>query len=162
MPKVEMDSLKRSIDKYGFVENVVYNKKTKRIVGGHQRVAAAAELGMEKIPVHVVDLSEKDEKILNIALNRISGEWDNEKLEEILRELEPEDRIGTGFSEAEIAKILGDFEGDMEELTEEKQDKPPQMIITFHNVQSLHDARPRIEAIIEEVGGRYSLSSGEF
>lgn len=162
MPKVEMDNLKRSITRFGFVEPIVMNTKTGNVVGGHQRLQAATELGIKEVPVVKVSLTDKEEKKLNIALNRISGEWDMDKLEEIMRELEPEDRIDTGFSEAEISKILGQFEADEEELTSEGKARDPQMILTFHSVEDLHKARPQIEELMQQYGGRYSLSSGEF
>ena len=78
------------------------NRRSGHIVGGHQRVKAAAAEGLETLPVVHVDLDEPSEKQLNLALNRISGEFDMEKLAEVLGDLE---RAGadlelTGFSDA--------------------------------------------------------------
>ena len=73
---------------FGIVEPVVVNKRTGRIVGGHQRVKAAEAQGIEQLPVVHVDLDETQEKQLNIALNRISGEFDVDKLAELLKDLE--------------------------------------------------------------------------
>ena len=78
----QMSALKRSLERWGFVEPVVLNERTGRIVGGHQRVAAALELAMSEVPVIKVILDEDAEKALNIALNKISGEWDEVKLGE--------------------------------------------------------------------------------
>ena len=106
----EMAALKRSIQELGFVENIVANKHEGReniIIGGHQRWRAATELGIEKVPVFFVDLDTEKEKILNLALNRISGEWDESKLGEIIYGLKENDMIrASGFGEDEISKII--------------------------------------------------------
>src|SRR5437899_8582356 len=77
----EMQSLKRSIQRFGFVDPVVVNRRRGKrwdaseraavIVGGHQRVRAARELGHRSVPVVYVDLPPDDEKLLNLALNKI-------------------------------------------------------------------------------------------
>jgi hypothetical protein len=79
-------SLKRSIQEFGFVEPVVVNKDLE-IIGGHMRVKAASELGMEVVPCMVVDLPPEKAKLLNLALNRISGRWDTDKLGQLITEL---------------------------------------------------------------------------
>lgn len=101
----ELDKLKRSIKEHGFVEPVVVNKDM-TIIGGHQRIKAAKELEYTEIPCVVVDLPKNKEKTLNLALNRISGEWDNDKLQQILVEMDDEDRRLTGFDPEEISKQL--------------------------------------------------------
>ena len=97
----DLVALGRSMTTFGVVEPVVVNKRTGRIVGGHQRVKAAEARGIEHLPVVHVDLDETAEKQLNIALNRISGEFDTDKLADILRELETmgADLDLTGFTE---------------------------------------------------------------
>lgn len=106
----ELGKLRRSLRYFGFVEPVVINRRSQRIVGGHQRVRAAAEEGFETLPVVFVDLDEPSEKQLNLALNRISGEWDDEKLREVLASLDADgaDLKLTGFDERELEKILAD------------------------------------------------------
>ena len=84
----DLVALGRSMTAFGVVEPVVVNRRTKRIVGGHQRVKAAEAQGIDELPVVYVNLDEPAEKQLNIALNRISGEFDTDKLADILRELE--------------------------------------------------------------------------
>ena len=64
----EMIKLKKSIAAFGFLTPVILNVRTNRIVGGHQRIKAAAELEIE-VPVREVDVSETEEKLLNVALN---------------------------------------------------------------------------------------------
>jgi len=81
----DLAALARSMNEFGVVEPVVVNRRTGRIVGGHQRVKAAEASGIEELPVVYVDLDEAAEKQLNIALNRISGEFDLEKLSDLLK-----------------------------------------------------------------------------
>lgn len=104
----EYESLKRSIDEFGFVEPLVWNKRTGNLVGGHQRFKVLKVRGDKEFTCSVVDLDEAREKALNIALNRISGEWDDDLLAQLLTDLEDEiDLTLTGFTEAEIADLLG-------------------------------------------------------
>jgi len=101
----ELDKLKRSIKEHGFVEPVVVNKD-RTIIGGHQRIKAARELGFTEVPCVMVDLPKGKEKTLNLALNRISGEWDNEKLQQILAGMTEDEQELTGFDKSEITKQL--------------------------------------------------------
>ena len=103
----EMRKLMRSIEGFGFVEPVVVNKDM-TIIGGHQRVEAAKNLGMEQVPCVLVDLPKNKEKALNLALNRIGGEWDEAMLKVLLTELDEAERMMSGFDEAETAKLLGE------------------------------------------------------
>lgn len=104
----EWEALRGSLLKFGFAEPVVYNRRTGHLVGGHQRLEVAKSLGWVEIPASVVDLSEMDEKALNLALNRIDGRWDQDALTELLRDL----RAGevdlelTGFNPREISSLL--------------------------------------------------------
>jgi ParB-like chromosome segregation protein Spo0J len=82
--------LQKSVERFGLVEPIVYNKRSGYIVGGHQRVKALKRLGEKEATVVVVDLDETDEKALNIALNsaNLMGEFVQESLEEILEEIQ--------------------------------------------------------------------------
>jgi ParB-like chromosome segregation protein Spo0J len=87
------------------------------VIGGHQRLFVLRDLGYSEADVAVVDLSKADEKALNIALNKISGEWDEEKLAAIFAELDADgyDMRLTGFAEDEITVALVDaIDGDLE------------------------------------------------
>lgn len=81
--------LSASLAKFGLVDPPIWNERTKHIVGGHQRLEILRERGVEEVDVVVVDLDERDEKALNVALNSpaIAGEWDLPKLEVVLDEL---------------------------------------------------------------------------
>lgn len=102
------EKLKKSIEEFGYVEPIVWNARTGRIVGGHQRYDALMDLYGEdyEVEVVVVDLSEDDEKVLNIALNAIRGDWDMSKLRQVFEELSIDEIENLGFDEAEVEKIL--------------------------------------------------------
>lgn len=68
--------LKRSLEKFGVVEPIIWNKQTGYIVGGHFRVRELHKLGYKEIDCVIVDLNEEDEKELNIRLNANTGEFD--------------------------------------------------------------------------------------
>lgn len=104
----EWEKLKTSIETFGAVEPVVWNKRTGNVVGGHQRLEVMKALGYKKVPCSVVDLDPEEEKILNVALNKIKGRWDHDKLEALLSEFDREVATVTGFSEDELAVILAD------------------------------------------------------
>jgi DNA modification methylase len=102
------DKLKRSILEFGYIDPIIWNCRTGNVVGGHQRLEVLRELGISEAEVSVVDLQSKKEKALNIALNKISGEWDFPLLKDIIIELETLDidiQL-TGFDNAEIEKLL--------------------------------------------------------
>ena len=113
MPEGEMEKLIRSIQQFGFVEPLVVRRQDNTIIGGHQRLAAAAALGMTRVPVVYVDVTEAQAKALNLALNKIQGEWDLPKLGDLLEELQalPDlDETLSGFDEREIESLLAELE----------------------------------------------------
>lgn len=122
----QLDALKRSLDRWGFVEPVVMNKRTGRIVGGHQRVKAALALAVPEVPTVWVDIDEEGEKALNIALNQISGEWEEDKLAALLDELEAKGQSleELGFKQDRLDDLLAELrqepelQGDLDEVPE--------------------------------------------
>lgn len=78
--KKQEEHLKKSLEKFGVVEPIVYNQRTGYIVGGHFRVRELKKLGYTEVDCVVVDLSEDDEKELNVRLNANTGDWDFELL----------------------------------------------------------------------------------
>ena len=83
----EYERLKRSVDEFGCVEPLVWNQRSGNLVGGHQRFKVLVARGDRETDVSVVDLPPEKEKALNIALNKISGDWDPRKLAQLLDEL---------------------------------------------------------------------------
>jgi len=106
--KQELAKLAKSIETFGYVDPIIWNKKTKNIVGGHQRVKALIELGRgdELIEVVTVDLTPAKEKSLNIALNKIGGQWQERQLAKLLDTMEQEDIVLTGFDDDEVKALL--------------------------------------------------------
>ena len=106
----EYEKLKRSIEEFGYVEPVIWNKSTGNIVGGHQRAKVLQDLGYEKITCIVVDLDGLSEKALNVALNKISGDWDIPLLTDLLKELDESDMdvFLTGFDAEELGEMFGE------------------------------------------------------
>lgn len=103
----DMVNLGRSMDEFGCVEPLVLNKDYS-VIGGHQRLVAAQALGWKKIPVVMLDLPEDKAMALNLALNRIHGDWDFGKLRDVLEELDTGafDIELTGFGPEEIEKVM--------------------------------------------------------
>ncbi len=115
----EYEKLKKSIKEFGYVEPIIYNKRTGIVVGGHQRLKVLKDLGYEEIDCVIVDLDEAKEKALNIALNKISGEWNNNLLADLLKELDQEgfDVTLTGFDLDEAKELFG--KGSLENVHED-------------------------------------------
>lgn len=129
----DYQKLKNSISTFGLVDPIIVNLKNMHIVGGHQRYDVLleehmldndflAELPMIKLgdvgfvftDTNLSIADDDHEKALNLALNKISGEWDNDKLAEVLEELElsPIDIQLTGFDDLELTELQ--FENDIE------------------------------------------------
>ena len=138
MSDTEMEKLVRSLREFGFVEPVVARREDGLIVGGHQRVTAMRRLLAEEgndpsaiegaqVPVVFVDgMSDEKAKLLNLALNKISGEWDFLKLHELLDSLDgltDNDILTSGFTQPEIDDILG-LMGDLPPLDDLNLEDP--------------------------------------
>jgi len=106
----EYDKLKRSIEQFGYVEPVIWNKVTGCVVGGHQRLKVLIDMGITEVECVVVEMDVEKEKALNIALNKISGEWDKEKLALLIADLQGSDFDVslTGFDPAELDDLFKD------------------------------------------------------
>lgn len=112
------EALRRSIEEFGLVEPLVWNKRSVKqgwkkgtngcLVSGHQRLQIIRELGWDEVDLVVVDVDEEREKTLNVILNKVEGEWDGAGLAKILTELDAS-KIPvqlTGFDGAELDRIL--------------------------------------------------------
>ena len=104
----EYEKLKRSIEQFGYVEPVIWNKTTGFVVGGHQRLKVLLDMGITEVECVVVEMDAEKEKALNIALNKISGEWDKDKLALLIADLQGADFDVslTGFEPAEIDSLF--------------------------------------------------------
>ena len=114
----EYEKLKRSIEHFGYVDPIIVNKRNNIVVGGHQRLKVLVDLGFKDVDVVYVDLNDTDEKALNIALNKVSGDWDADKLEDLLREIQLDTNFDvelTGFDLSEIETLYGNVDDATEE-----------------------------------------------
>ena len=124
----EYEKLKRSIEEFGYVEPVIWNKRTGVVIGGHQRLRVLKDLGFTEVDCVVLDIDEQKEKALNVALNKISGEWDIPLLTSLLKDLNDGgyDATITGFDVSEMSSLFDDqseiVEDDPPEVADETQE----------------------------------------
>ena len=148
-------NLKKSLEKFGVVEPIVFNKQTGYIVGGHFRVRELKKLGYKEVDCVIVDLNEDDEKELNIRLNANTGEWDWEDLG-INWDADKLDEWGL---ELEVFDVeLPEYD----ELSSEGEVKAASLKITFESVEQLQKAESDIEELLDRKykGAYYSVSAG--
>ena len=117
----EFEKLRRSVEEFGYVEPIIWNKRTGVVIGGHQRLKVLQHLGYTEVDCVVLDLDEQKEKALNVALNKISGAWDVPLLTALLRDLDESgfDATLTGFDVSEMRDLFDD-------QSEIKEDDPPE------------------------------------
>lgn len=133
----EWEKIEQSLKTFGMLEPVVFNERTGRIVGGHQRVKILASKGETEVEVSLVDLDEEDEKILCALLNRMQGYWDTTKLAELLGEIK--EKAGTlentGFEDWEYESLIREYDhiGDLleEDFTDLLINDPDTFAVTF-------------------------------
>lgn len=103
----EYEKIKHSIEEFGFADPLVVNSDG-TIIGGHQRLTVAISLGYAEVPCAVVDVDKTREKALNIALNKITGAWDEQLLADLLVDLQSADfnTDFTGFEAPEIEQLF--------------------------------------------------------
>ena len=109
----ELDSLERSIRQFGFVQPVLARREDSTVIGGHQRLVAARRLGFTTVPVTFVDLSIEQARLLNLALNKIGGSFDDALLARLLADLAASPDVDltlSGFDEDEIKDLLRSLE----------------------------------------------------
>lgn len=120
----EYESIKNSIEAFKLVVPVVWNRRTNRVVSGHQRLTVLEDVGETEVTVSAVDLDTTAEKQLNIALNKIEGGWDDQRLSDILLELGDE-AADTGFTESEIEVLQRELESFFDEEEPQAEEEEP-------------------------------------
>lgn len=117
----EYEKIKQSLLKFGYVDPIIVNKDM-TVIGGHQRLTVLKDLDYETAKCVIVDLPKEDEKALNIALNKITGQWDDTLLADLLLDLQESDfnLDLTGFEPPEIDEILSNVHD--KELSEDEFD----------------------------------------
>ena len=147
--------LKSSLEKFGVVEPIIFNKQTGYIVGGHFRIRELKKLGYKEIECVIVDLNEADEKELNIRLNANTGSWD---WDELANNWDSELLSDWGL------EIPGfNVEPTLDELIGEEKNKPATMKITFESPEQLQKAEIDIQELLDRKykGSYFSVSAGE-
>ena len=143
---LEYDKLERSIEELGFLELPVVNKRSNQIIAGHQRIKVLKAKGVTEIEAIVVDFNPEKEKTANLALNKIRGDWDKEKLAVLLDELSklPDFDISiTGFDNSEINQLFDrygiqkdpdeyDFEAALDRIKEPKTKRGDRIVLGRH------------------------------
>lgn len=119
----EYQAIERSLKRHGLVQPIVWNRRTNTVVSGHQRLTVFEAQGETEVTVSVVDLDDIQEKELNVALNKITGEWDDDKLSVILNEL-GEEATDTGFTLPEIDVLRDELKSYFDDVTAPDEEEP--------------------------------------
>lgn len=98
--------LKRSIEENGYLDPLIWNKRTGHLLAGNQRLIVLEALGYQEVDVSVVDIPEERESRILILLNKLMGEWEYDSLGSSLRAME--DTSGLGFPDWELRTIEDD------------------------------------------------------
>ena len=168
----EFEALKNSLTRFGLAEPLIVNETTGLLVSGHQRLNVLKVTGAKEAEVVLVELDPEQEKLLNIALNKIDGDWDYGKLEALFKEISAEDIAFTGFDEEEISSLFGTvssptFEDNNEEEEEaeekpekEKAEKPEPQFNIFLSFPSKEVAEEWLkqQGLDEEFGGGRNIT----
>lgn len=106
----EFEKIKNSITEFGYVDPIIINKDM-TVIGGHQRLAVLKTLGFNEIDCVVIDIDKTKEKALNLALNKLSGEWNKELLADLIKDLQSLDynMAFTGFEPPEIDQLFNEI-----------------------------------------------------
>jgi hypothetical protein len=113
----EFEKLKNSIEHFGYVELIVVNSKNNNtVISGHQRLSVLKHIGQTEVECVIVELDTEQEKALNIAMNKVAGDWDKNKLLLVIADLQGSDFDVslTGFDADELADLF-DGKKDIEE-----------------------------------------------
>lgn len=103
------ESLKVSVETFGYLQPIIVNRRNETVIGGHQRLKVLKDLGRTEVDVVYVDLPPDQERALNLTLNKSVGAWDDRKLADLLRgfqDLPDFDVQLTGFDHAEIGELV--------------------------------------------------------
>ncbi|NLT34285.1 MAG: ParB N-terminal domain-containing protein [Gaiellales bacterium] len=136
----ELEALTRSISEFGLVDPILARREDGTVIGGHQRLLAARKLGLKTVPVIYLDLTLEKARLLNVGLNKISGDFDQELLARLLSDLAETPDVDltlTGFDDKELTQLLKSLDA------REKRDRPE----SFDLEAALEEARrePRVK-----------------
>lgn len=170
------NQLKASFRKYGFVQLVVIQKDGYNIIGGHQSVRGIIDIykedgkkGVPRVPCAIVDLSEREAKLLNVALNKIRGDFDMPLLSELMKSIDDESELlddeiaSIGFSWPEIDPLIDEREADAEEegANEAERSSPGSAGFNLAVKFDSKAARDGVRAALAARAARHGVSMGE-
>lgn len=140
-----LKKLVKNIRVNGLVEPVVWNKRTGVLVGGHQRIAAADKIYRSKdydVPVAIIDVDEKREKVLNVNLNNPSmqGDWDLSQLASLKLD-DGIDFAEMGFDKSDVALMFGD---DLDAEDSESDDSSTSVTAEESDVDKIEDEKDKL------------------
>lgn len=182
----EYKALRRSIELNGMVEPPVVNLHNMRCIGGNQRLVVLRDLGWKEVLCSVIDQPDESKEMkLCLALNRIEGRWDTDRLGELLRDdevLEFETRLCTAMRSWSTGSSAGTARGedadddpdwdqdedpDAEDADGEKRTNPPAVTMSRHGdygcpnwTPTLQGRGPALQAPGREHPGRRYLRPG--
>lgn len=105
----EFEKLKNSIEHFGYVELIVVNTANHNtVISGHQRLNVLKYLNVDEIECVTVEMNETEEKALNIAMNKVSGAWNEQLLADLIVDLQSVDfNVDlTGFEAPEVEQLF--------------------------------------------------------
>lgn len=114
-PRINLDKnsfmyqeLVESIKRFGYVNPIIVNKRTKRVISGHLRLEVLKNLKVKEVEVIEVDIPKNKEHGLVIGLNSIKGDWDINKLQSLVHKLinSKVEFKGSGLTDGEIKVLL--------------------------------------------------------
>ena len=119
-----------SIRRFGFASPIIAREEDRQVIAGHTRLKAARLLGLDRVPVRLLDIDPADARLLALADNKLGeiASWDDALLSDVLRELEAEGVAleGIGWSDDELAELLAMPDPDPEPPTEPEDDTLPE------------------------------------
>jgi len=124
--EASLAGLSRSVDEFGYVEPLIYNKRSGRLVSGHQRLKVLARQGVEEVDVVMVDLDDTQEKALNVTMNNraIQGEWDHAVLSDLLGDLKESTALEGLFGDLRMDVLLEDVGKELPKKEVEQDEVP--------------------------------------
>jgi ParB-like chromosome segregation protein Spo0J len=151
------EALKKSMERFGDVEPIVWNERSGHVVGGHQRLKIKiSEFHAQAADVVVVNLADKEEKALNLALNKIKGDWDIKLLKTVLDDIASDEDFDfevTGFDSAEMSELesMGAFLDDAADEAAEYEANPPKDAMIERKEIEKRKAIVKIPVFVEDL-----------
>lgn len=152
------------------VEPVIWNEKTGHVVSGHQRIKALCDIGETETDVVVINETLREEKKLNIMLNRAKGRWDNEKLAPLMKELSERGNVSlTGFEDYELQGLIDQYQNRLADILDytppepqpdNEQEEEPPADATFSMIFSIPEQyKDAVDAYLEQDNAHANLSA---